>query len=166
MQKLNEDILSYLEWCTQKFLSYRPRSEFELTRYLREKIRKKRKEAEPQADDYIHTIVSKLKETSGINDKEFVEWWVKERTYFKPRGEKLLTMELRQKGISPELIRSYFDKNPVDESSLLQKIVQKKAFHRDLSIKKEYERFVQQLLRKGFAYGEIKKAIEELQERE
>ena len=78
-----------------RFLSYRPRSEQEVIKNL---LKKKAPE------DIISKIISKLKENNFINDEEFVKWWAEQRIELKPRSLRLIKIELRQKGISEEII--------------------------------------------------------------
>ena len=159
MKRLNKDILSYLKWCAEKFLSYRPRSEFEVAQYLRRKMKIKHPEALEEQDDYIKETIEYYKETSGINDEEFVNWWVQERSYFKPKGERALRQELRQKGVAQELVDQTLAAHQPNESELLKQLVNQKAQLSDLSSKKGVEKLTQHLLRRGFSYNEIKKAI-------
>ena len=161
MKKLDKEILSYLKWCADKFLSFRPRSENELVRYLQQKVKKRHPEILEEQDDYINEIISQFKEANGINDGEFVGWWVTERSYFKPRSERVLRLELKQKGVSSELVDEYFAAHPPKNTSLLKQLIQKKAFVIDFSSDKNIEKLTQHLLRRGFSYSEIKKAIEE-----
>src|SRR3989344_6604171 len=78
-----------------KFLSYRPRSEKE----IRDKLKKKK-----ASEETINKIILRLKENNFINDEEFVRWWIEQRTNFKPRSLRLIKMELKQKGVSNDLI--------------------------------------------------------------
>ncbi len=161
MRKLDEDVVSYLEWCAEKYLSIRPRSEFEVVTYLRRKIRKRYPDFVEEQSAYIEPIVESYKSTNGINDKEFVAWWIRERVDFKPRGEKLLRQELRNKGVAAEVVDEFFSSSPFNDESQLTELFNRKVRSIDMSSDKDVEKLIQYLLRKGFSYGKIKKAIED-----
>src|SRR3712207_6451025 len=77
-----------------KFLSYRPRSEKE----VRDKMVEKNASSE-----IIEEVVRLLKEQRFLNDEDFAKWWVEQRTKFHPKSKRVLSLELRRKGISPTL---------------------------------------------------------------
>ncbi|KKP59850.1 MAG: Regulatory protein RecX [Candidatus Gottesmanbacteria bacterium GW2011_GWA1_34_13] len=62
------------------FLSFRPRSKKEITDYF------KKKEVGSETQKII---LSKLIDRKYINDMEFVDWFVRQRLNFKPKGQKL-----------------------------------------------------------------------------
>jgi regulatory protein len=161
MKKLDKDLLSYLEWCAEKYLSIRPRSEFELIRYLRQKVRKRYPAFIEEQDAYIDTILNRYKQSGGINDTEFIGWWIRERTDFKPRGARMLRQELQQKGVTSETIDNYLSEHPLDEDALLEALFLKRARLVDFTSQKEVQKLIQFFLRKGFSYTQIKKAIED-----
>ena len=80
---------------TLRFLSFRPRSEKEIADFLKKK----------QVDSHnAQKIIDKLKEHKFLNDEEFASWWMEQRTMIKPRAIRVIKMELKQKGISKEII--------------------------------------------------------------
>src|SRR3989344_9646177 len=107
-----------------KFLSYRPRSEKEIRDKLRRVKNKKNATTEVQKEQetqnfsvsknlsdsevareaLIDQVISKLKKNNYINDEEFIKWWIEQRVTFKPRSLRLIKIELRQKGISDDVI--------------------------------------------------------------
>ena len=100
------------------FLSFRPRSKKEITDYF------KKKEV---GDETQKILMSKLIERKYINDSEFVDWFVRQRLNFKPKGQKLLKLELLQKGIEKSTIDEYFANVPiVNETETAFEIIQKK----------------------------------------
>src|ERR1051325_7824175 len=77
------------------FLSYRPRSEREVAMRLRKK---------GHAPDLIATVLERLRKRGYVDDLEFARFWVGNRMAFSPRGPRLLRSELRQKGVSQEVV--------------------------------------------------------------
>jgi regulatory protein len=138
-----------------EFLSYRTRSEKE----VREKL--KAKSAEPEI---IEKIITKLKEKRFVNDEEFARQWVENRNRFKPRSARLIGMELRQKGISPEIIESVIkDQELGSESDLNQakKLAEKRIEQvRGLPRQQIYEKVGRYLASKGFNWDTVKKSID------
>ena len=100
------------------FLSFRPRSKKEIIDYF------KKKEV---GEETQKVLLSKLIDRKYINDMEFVDWFVRQRLNFKPKGQKLLRLELMQKGIEKSTIDEYFANVPiVNETETAFAIVQKK----------------------------------------
>ena len=61
-----------------RFLSFRPRSEKELSDYLTKK----------KCDDLTskRIIESRLKKINLLDDEEFAKWWIEQRTLIKPQS--------------------------------------------------------------------------------
>jgi regulatory protein len=76
------------------YLSYRPRSEHELRRYLGQK---------GHAPETIEATLEKLRGYHYVDDQLFAQSWVENRQKLRPRGPRLLHAELRQKGIERDL---------------------------------------------------------------
>lgn len=139
-----------------KFFSYRPRSEKELRDWF------KKKEV---GEEVQKLICQKLKQVGLLNDEEFAKWWIEQRTAFRPSGLRLLALELRQKGISKDLISKllncYIPKDA--EYELVKKAVEKKLKSlrhlSDLELRKKLGAF---LSRRGFSFAVIKKIIGEI----
>ncbi len=144
------------------YLKFRPRTEKELRQYLEKKIAKT---AFSQKD--IDAVIEKLKEQDLINDKKFIDLYVKDRVALKPKGIRVLKKELMVKGISPQLIEEYFSQNQINEEELVKKILEKKLDRlKNLDYQKKYEKLLSFLIRRGFDYQVAKKTIEELLKKE
>ena len=77
------------------YLAVRPRSEKEIRQYLGNK---------GFAADSIESAIDRLEHYGYINDREFARLWIETRRRQRPRGAFGLRYELRQKGISEEII--------------------------------------------------------------
>lgn len=75
-------------------LSFRERSQAELEERLARK---------GYSNDVIAAVISRLKEMDYLNDRRFAEKWVRYRIKYKPRGKRLLRLELRKKGIDERI---------------------------------------------------------------
>ena len=77
------------------YLSIRNRSEKEMRDYLAKK---------KASEEVIEKIITSLKEKKFLNDEAFTRSWILNRARVKPKGRVLLKLELRQKGISDDII--------------------------------------------------------------
>lgn len=134
-----------------KFLSYRPRSQQEVVRNL------SRKKA---PEDIIKKVIAKLREQKFLNDEEFIKWWVEQRTTFKPRALRLIKIELKQKGVSNDLVEKviqdagFTNKNDL---TLAKKLIErKKEKWKNLPREQKFQKLSRFLASKGFSYDIIK----------
>lgn len=152
-----------------RFLSYRPRSEKE----IREKLKSKSsfaKASEGQGKfilEVIDKVIQKLKEKKFINDEEFARMFVGNRLRFRPRSLRLIKLELKQKGISPEIISNSILSEAEglisnDEDSAKMLVEKRIGRFKGLDKQKIYEKLGRFLASKGFSWDTIKKAIDEV----
>lgn len=157
-----------------RYLNIRFRSEKEIRDYLRKKILKRVQDdaVTIEAEQLIDLIVHKLKQQKFLNDEEFAKMWIRSRTEFKPKGWRLIKLELKQKGISDEIIKNQElrikneGEEKRDELSLAKEILEKKR--KKFEPMERQERFTKAgslLARRGFDLDVIKKAIEEVFEK-
>jgi len=139
-----------------EFLSYRPRSEKE----VRDKL--KAKQVEPHI---IEKIIIKLKEKRFLNDEEFAKGWIENRNRFKPRSLRLIKIELKQKGITQDIIEKTINDKElmINDLDSAKELVEKKMKRfKDLPKQEIYQRLGRFLASKGFNWDTIKKAIDEI----
>lgn len=136
-----------------RFLSIRPRSEKEIQDYLKKK----------QVDLLTsQKIIDKLKENKFLDDFEFAKWWIDQRTRIKPRASKLIKFELKQKGISDEIIKNSELKIENDFENALVLAKKRMQRYKNHTPQKIYEKMGRFLSSKGFDYHIIKKVIEKV----
>lgn len=142
---LNEDMR---EWAYQQamlFLSYRARSEKEIRQNLR-------KHEVP--DEVIELTLERLRGANLANDNEFAQAWVENRSTFRPRSKRALTMELRQKGLGDEAIQASLSN--VDEEALAYEAAKKRAPRfKDLEWVEFRKKLSEFLARRGFSYSVV-----------
>lgn len=133
---------------TLRFLSFRPRSEKEVIDYLLKKETEK---------EYVNKILNKLKEYKFVDDLGFAKWWIEN----KKKGQRLLTFELKQKGIAKEIIEEAVSSLDIakKEEVLINKLIEKKWRSAAKTPEKAYERLMRYLMGKGFDYDDAKKAV-------
>ncbi len=161
-KKLNiDEIKMSLYGRANRFILLRERTEKEIIDYLKKKISKYHLQYSEE-NEIISYLINHLKEDDLINDNRFIEWWVNQRSYFKPRGEFLLKRELEQKGISPESITFYFQDHQIPEEELVQKaLASKNKTLMSYSKEEAFKKAMNFLLRRGFSYSLSKKAFED-----
>jgi regulatory protein len=134
------------------FLSYRPRSEYEVRRSLRRK---------GVDDEIVEKAVARLLRAGLLDDVEFARYWVNNRMEFKPRGARALRHELRQRGVSPGVIAQAVE--GLDEEAAARQVA-RAGLHRYKNLPApDFQRKMGAYLgRRGFSYGVIKPVVEEL----
>jgi regulatory protein len=134
------------------FLSYRARSETEIRKNLE-------KHEIPQA--VIDETVERLRQARLVNDEQFAQNWVANRSEFRPRSRRALTVELRQKGLAEADIKSAIE--AVDEESLAYAAAQKRVRRLEglewIEFRKKLSEF---LARRGFGYEVIAPTVKRL----
>src|SRR3990172_12591856 len=136
------------EWAYQQallYLSYRVRSEKEIQQNL------KRHE---MPEDVIEETLERLRKAGLANDNEFAQAWVENRSTFRPRSRRALAMELRQKGLDDETVRSAVA--GVDEEALAYDAARKRVSRlKGLEWSDFRKKLSEFLARRGFPYDVI-----------
>ena len=118
-------------------------------------------------------LVARLKSAKFLDDLQFTLWFIRSRTTFKPKGRRLITLELQQKGIKKELIDEAFiefDKDQIDhaeekrdEVALAKELLEKKRKRFETMDRQErFNKAGSMLARRGFDLDTIKKAFQEM----
>ena len=140
-----------------RFLSFRPRSEKEVQDFFRKKQVSK---------ETSEKVIDRLKEHKFLDDVEFAKWWVEQRTLIKPRAWRVIKIELRQKGISKEimeLLNTNSQSEEKDDLNAAIKLVGKRILrYKSLPRQEIYKKLGRFLLSKGFNYETIKRSIDEV----
>ena len=140
-----------------RLLGYRPRSEHEMRQRLTQR---------GFDNDTIETVLTRLKEQDLINDNDFARFRKDNRQSFSPRSQWLTRMELKQKGVSGEIIDQVV--GGISDIDNAYHAAKKKACNLSTADYQSFRRRLGEYLkRRGFGYSAIIKTIERLwQERE
>jgi len=140
-----------------RYLSYRPRSEFELKMRLRQR---------GFGDSSIEGVLRELRGRGLVDDFAFAQFWKENRESFSPRSRALLHRELRQKGITPHIIAEVV--KGIDEETSAYKAAQNRVKKFAFSDYDSFRRRLTALLRqRGFNYEVSQHILNRLwQERE
>ncbi|HEV2065615.1 MAG TPA: RecX family transcriptional regulator [Thermomicrobiales bacterium] len=137
-----------------QFLGYRPRSEGEIQRRLRQ-----RGFAQPAID----TTLDKLRGWRYVDDSDFAERWIENRLVHRPRSARLLAQELRQKGVDAGTAAGAIDEAAIDEVADATALAADKM--RKLSNLPDdvrTRRVTGFLARRGYGFGVIRAALDGL----
>lgn len=154
-----KDIKKYKEGdnirkCADKaysLLATRQRSEKEIRDKLLEKFN----------ENNVEACIKKLKEYKYIDDTDFANRWVSERSVKK--GKRALKIELKKKGIAEKIIEEALLN--VNEDTELQSailLVSSKKKYQNLSKDEAYKKIGSFLSRRGYSYSTIKEVIKKL----
>ncbi len=127
------------------FLGYKPRTSGEVTRKL---LMLK------YNDETAHEVIEKLTEQNLLDDKRFATQWVEERSSFKPKGKKVLAMELKRKNVDPEIIQQALVN--LDSEGLALKAAHEYAQKLSEADRVKFKQRISGfLIRRGFEYSDI-----------
>lgn len=112
-------------------------------------------------------VFNRLKKLDLVNDREFAKWWIQQRTTFRSHSRKLLSYELRQKGVEQEIIAQVLKTAEVPSETELAKTALRKKFKSLSSLtQKQLQKVYGFLARRGFSWGVIKQAVDEVGQEE
>ena len=125
----------------------RPRSDREIRDYLRRK----------GYDEGVTTaILNKLSNNGLVNDEAFARSWVENRRLLKPTSLRKLKLELRQKGISDDIVSQVLEADDTTDIDTLKEMIIRK---RRQTKYQDDVKLMQYLARQGFGYSDIKSAL-------
>lgn len=136
-----------------RLLNYRARSESEIRKNLENK---------GFTSQTVDEIIERLRASGLLNDERFATDWVENQSNFRPRGRRLLKLEMRMKGLSEEHIESALQ-GARDEEALAYDAAQRPAQRyarlgwQDFRLK-----LSQFLARRGFTYPVIAPTVSRL----
>jgi regulatory protein len=133
-----------------KYLAYRPRSIQEVKDYL---------ESKKYDKQIITEVIKYLIDLSYLDDDKFCQAWIESRCRFKPKGQKGLRYELRNKGIDNSLIEKSLAENfpPETELEIAKNLITRKFLAKNRS--SSQEKVMAFLYRRGFSKDIIHKAL-------
>ena len=132
-----------------KYILYQPRCEGEV----------RRKFSKDMEEDLLEDVIEYLKEAKYLDDKEYIKRIVNNFKILKSMSIKELKYKLLTKGLNKRDIEEYISENNEDLEEYEIKSA-KNIFNRK-SNSKDQEEINQYLLRKGYIFDSINKALEE-----
>ena len=137
-------------------LSFRPRSIKEVSNRLVHKGWNK---------DLADRVTGELVDKGYLNDEEFAAIFARDRAKNKCLGPVALKSELIKTGVAQKIIEqtieAVYSKYPADE--LIQRLIKKRGIDLDVPlVKKEKQRFINLLKRKGFTWDQMESVVRNL----
>jgi regulatory protein len=133
------------------FLAARPRSESEVRQRLRE--------ADFPAT-VIDRVVERLLAQGLVNDEEFAQYWVGQRSTFRPRGTRALQAELRRKGVDSSTVEAALEPVEATQVEAACRAAQRKASRLAALDERAFgQALTPFLVRRGFDYPTIRTAV-------
>ena len=127
-----------------RFTTLRPRSEKEISLWLR---RKKVHES------IREELFNRLKRLELVDDAKFALWWVGQRQAFRPKSLRILRQELGVKGIDKDTINDVLGSITIDEGKIARELLAKKAYKwKSLPARNARQKMSQYLAGKGFGW--------------
>lgn len=136
-----------------KFISHRIRTKDEIRRNLiKHKVQSR----------VINDVLQRLRRNGMVNDKQFAKSWVENRNEFRPRAHRMLTYELRQKGITDEIISQTLDSIISDEELAFKAAQNQVRKYKDLEWPNFRRKLSGFLARRGFSYNIISLVVDQV----
>ena len=132
-----------------RYLDYRPRSVDEIRRHL------KSKDVEP---DVIDEVIERLSQVGLLDDRAFARYWLENRSAFRPRGERALRMELRQKGVPDDVIAQVLGEGHDEDDSAYRAAMTQARKIRTTDPREFRRKLEAHLARRGFSYDTAREA--------
>lgn len=136
------------------YLSYRDRTINEVKRFL------ERKEFEEVLIEYA---INKCLEYGYLNDKKFAQTYMKDRINLKKHGTWRIKEDLRNKGISQDIIDEVVDIPEDKEYKMALNLAEKrvKSYKKD-DYRSKYRKLSGYLQRRGYSFNTINKVLNEV----
>jgi len=135
------------------YLSYRPRSQAEVERYLLQK---------GWSELTVREVIERLEQENLLNDREFARFWVENRERFRPRGRMALRYEMLHKGLERDIVEETLE--DFDEEQSAYSLARARAKHETGLSPKEFRfRLGQYLARRGFDFSVIETVVSRLE---
>jgi regulatory protein len=148
-----------------RYLSFRPRSEKEIRDYLLGKDKPRMKKMVVPSEDILEEVINRLKKLKFVDDAQFAKSWVRSRIEYKPKSLTIIKLELRQRGISQDLIEeavAEIPENKDDKILAKELLIRKKRIYESMEKQERLRKAGGFLARKGFSFESIKAAIDEV----
>jgi len=111
----------------------------------------------------IAEVIAWAESSDLINDEKFAQLWIVDRLMRKPKSKRALGMELREKGVSEEIIAKTLAESAIDEGAIIKKLAKERLQRYSADDKQnQYRKTVAFLSHRGFSFHQIQEVMEEL----
>jgi recX family len=109
--------------------------------------------------EVIDETIDWAKKHHYIDDTRYVDFYI--RSNGERKSRKRMIYDLRQKGISTELLEEFLSLESVDERSQILRFLEKKKYDRQNSDWQKKRKLMQSLVAKGYSYDVILSCMDE-----
>jgi regulatory protein len=145
-QLCQEDGLEVAYQSALKFLNYRARTNKEISQKLEEK---------GFSPLQVQQVTQKLIDAGLVEDTRYAQLWVENRNEFHPRSQRLMRLEMKQKGIEEATIESALGDSADDAELATRAAKQQLRKYSHLDWPEFRQKLGAFLMRRGFSYGTI-----------
>jgi len=137
-----------------KYINFKRRTKKEIVNKLKEK---------EFTGDIIEKVTSLFEKYGYIDDYAYAGGYLRDKFNLKGFGKERIKYELKQRGVSEEIIERVMDENNIDETARAVKLIEKKygVWDYDIKEKRRIEGF---LLRRGYCREVIREAFDLLRD--
>ena len=129
-----------------RLIYYRPRTEIEIRDRL---IR------QSSSPEIIDSVIDRLKQSQLLNDRQFAENWIENRSDLRPRSRHALAYELRKHGVEQNIIEESLAS--VDEKQSAYKVAARQVRkYQNLEWNEFRNKLYRHLAQRGFGYDIIR----------
>jgi regulatory protein len=151
----DEDSKEAAQQSAIKLLNFRSQTQKELSQKLIEK---------GFSVSQIEQVLQRLTENGLVEDDRYAKMWVENRNEFHPRSQRLIRLELKQKGIEDETIESALGSSADDTELATRAAMQQIRKYDHLEWPEFRKKLSAFLMRRGFSYGTIAPVIQSVWE--
>jgi regulatory protein len=137
------------------FLSYRTRSEAEIRARL---------QRDQWPDEVISRVLEKLRDGGALNDAQFAQSYVNDRSLFKPRGARLLKAELGRKGVNKDTIEAALPDSDEELANAISALSGVARRFKKYEGREREQKMILWLQRRGFGFGVARDAVRQMEE--
>jgi regulatory protein len=133
-----------------RFLASRPRSEAEVRQRLRQ---------HEVSEQTIDAVLERLRGAGLIDDQAFANYWVENRSTFRPKSKRMLTLELKRKGVKDAEALGQALENANDAEAAYQVAAKRARRMSALPYAEFFRKLGDFLARRGFDYETIQSVV-------
>lgn len=150
-----------LEYCLMRPHSSREVKDYLYRKTLTKKYKSKKTgelmEKKGVSQSVTERVFQRLVGKGYIDDEKFAKYWIDNRNQTKGSSIRKLQSELAAKGVDRRTVEAYLGQTERNDQDELHKVIAKKQ-----SRYPDEQKFIQYLARQGFAYDDIKSALQKL----
>jgi regulatory protein len=126
-----------------KYLAFKARTEGEVRQLLLK---------EEVDEEIIILVLAYLAKVGYLNDMDYARKFILDRMNLNPKSKRFIALELKNKGITTEVIEMAFDETAFNETAIIQELLEKKFGKYDMNDMKIQKKIYSFLEYRGFTW--------------